>query len=69
MINNWEKMPVKKLAQYFPVRESGTFRHLYIPNPNAESLSLSNLFFSFVGFSIRLELLGENEVLLCWWQG
>ena len=64
MINNWEKMPVKKLAHYFPSDKVEPIRHLLHSITAESSFLIRTFFFILFGFSIRLDFIGENEVLL-----
>ena len=64
MINNWEKIPVKKLAHYFPADKVEPIRHLLHSITAESSFLVRTFFFILFGFSIRLDFIGENEVLL-----
>ena len=64
MINNWEKMPIKKLTSYFPLGEVEPLRHLLHSITAESSFLIRTFFFLLFGFSIRLDFLRENEVLL-----
>jgi hypothetical protein len=64
MISNWEKMPFKKLSRYFPHNEVEGVRHLLHSITAETSFLIRTFFFLLFGFSIRLDFLGENEVLL-----
>jgi Kef-type K+ transport system membrane component KefB len=64
MINNWEKIPIKKLSHYFPQREVGPLRHLLHSITAESSFLVRTFFFLLFGFSIQLDFAGEKEVLL-----
>lgn len=62
MINNWEKIPVKKLSHYFPAVEVESLRHLLHSITAESSFLIRTFFFLLFGFSIQLNFIGENEV-------
>jgi len=64
MINNWEKMPIKKLSRYFPQTQVESLRHLLHSITAESSFLVRTFFFLLFGFSIRLDFIGEKEVLL-----
>jgi Kef-type K+ transport system membrane component KefB len=64
LINNWEKLPVKKLMDYFPVEQVETLRHLLHSITAESSFLIRTFFFLLFGFSIQLSFLNETEVLL-----
>src|SRR5687767_8555766 len=64
MINNWEKMPGKKLLHYFPMVKVEPIRHLLHSITAESSFLIRTFFFLLFGFSIRLDFIGENEVML-----
>lgn len=63
MINNWEKIPVKKLIRYFPAEQVEPLRHLLHSVTAETSFIIRTFFFLLFGFSIQLIFLNENEVL------
>lgn len=64
MINNWEKMPIKKLSRYFPQTQVESLRHLLHSITAESSFLVRTFFFLLFGFSIQLDFIGEKEVLL-----
>ncbi len=64
MINNWEKIPVKKLVDYFPTHEVEPIRVLLHSITAETSFLIRTFFFLLFGFSIQLSFLQESEVLL-----
>lgn len=64
MINNWEKIPLQKLLQYFPVVQVEPIRNLLHSITAETSFLIRTFFFLFFGFSIQLDFLNEREVLL-----
>lgn len=64
MINNWEKIPIKKLSRYFPAGEVESLRHLLHSITAESSFLIRTFFFLLFGFSIQLNFIGENEVLI-----
>ena len=62
MINNWEKIPIKKLSHYFPAVEVESLRHLLHSITAESSFLIRTFFFLLFGFSIQLNFIGENEV-------
>jgi len=64
MINNWEKIPIKKLSHYFPAGDVESLRHLLHSITAETSFLIRTFFFLLFGFSIQLNFLGENEVLM-----
>lgn len=64
MINNWEKMPFKKLARFFPHSEVEAVHHLLHSITAETSFLIRTFFFLLFGFSIQLDFITENEVLL-----
>jgi hypothetical protein len=64
MINNWEKIPIKKLSHYFPISQVESLRHLLHTITTESSFLVRTFFFLLFGFSIQLDFVGENEVLL-----
>ncbi len=57
-------MPGKKLVQYFPVEKVEPIRHLLHSITAESSFLIRTFFFLLFGFSIRLDFIGENEVLM-----
>jgi hypothetical protein len=64
MINNWEKIPVQKLMRHFPNEQVEPLRHLLHSITAESSFLIRTFFFLLFGFSIRLNFLGQNEVLM-----
>lgn len=64
MINNWEKIPLKKIRQYFPVTDVEPIRHLLHSITAETSFLIRTFFFLLFGFSIQLNFLRENEVIM-----
>ena len=64
MINNWEKMPIKKLSRYFPQTQVESLRHLLHSITAESSFLVRTFFFLLFGFSIQLDFIGEKEVLI-----
>ena len=64
MINNWEKIPIKKLSHYFPQTQVESLRHLLHSITAESSFLVRTFFFLFFGFSIQLDFVGEREVLI-----
>jgi NhaP-type Na+/H+ or K+/H+ antiporter len=64
MINNWEKMPIKKISNFFPGAQVESLRHLLHSITAETSFLIRTLFFLLFGLSIQLNFLTENEVLL-----
>ena len=64
MINNWEKIPIRKLSHYFPVNQVEPLRHLLHSITAESSFLIRTFFFLLFGFSIQLDFAGENEVLI-----
>jgi Kef-type K+ transport system membrane component KefB len=64
MINNWEKMPIKKLSHYFPQTQVESLRHLLHSITAESSFLVRTFFFLLFGFSIQLDFVGEKEVLM-----
>jgi len=64
MINNWEKIPVKKLSHYFPQTQVESLRHLLHSITAESSFLVRTFFFLLFGFSIQLDFVGEREVLI-----
>ncbi len=64
MINNWEKIPIRKLSHYFPVNQVEPLRHLLHSITAESSFLIRTFFFLLFGFSIQLDFAGENEVLM-----
>ena len=64
MINNWEKIPIKKLSHYFPQTQVEPLRHLLHSITAESSFLVRTFFFLLFGFSIQLDFVGEREVLI-----
>jgi hypothetical protein len=64
MINNWEKIPIRKLSHYFPVVQVEPLRHLLHSITAESSFLIRTFFFLLFGYSIQLDFAGENEVLI-----
>jgi Kef-type K+ transport system membrane component KefB len=64
MINNWEKIPVKKLSHYFPISQVESLRHLLHSITAESSFLVRTFFFLLFGFSIQLNFATETEVLI-----
>lgn len=64
VINNWEKIPVKKLLTYFPPSLVEPLRHLLHSLTAESSFLVRTFFFLLFGYSIQLTFLKEAEVLL-----
>ncbi len=64
MINNWEKIPIKKLSHYFPQTQVESLRHLLHSITAESSFLVRTFFFLLFGFSIQLDFVGEKEVLI-----
>lgn len=64
MINNWDKMPIRKLSHYFPQTQVESLRHLLHSITAESSFLVRTFFFLIFGFSIQLGFLGEKEVLI-----
>jgi hypothetical protein len=64
MINNREKIPVQKLLRHFPNEQVEPLRHVLHSITAESSFLIRTFFFLQFGFSIRLNFLGQNEVLM-----
>ena len=64
MINNWEKIPLKKVLHYFPATNVEPIRHLLHSITAETSFLIRTFFFLLFGFSIQLNFLSQNEVLM-----
>ena len=64
MINNWEKIPIKKLSHYFPQTQVESLRHLLHSITAESSFLVRTFFFLLFGFSIQLDFVSEREVLI-----
>lgn len=64
LINNWDKVLVKKLQHIFPNNEVEKIRHLLHSITAELSFLIRTFFFVLFGFSISLGFLGEQEVLV-----
>jgi NhaP-type Na+/H+ or K+/H+ antiporter len=64
MINNWEKIPIKKLSHYFPISQVESLRHLLHSITADSSFLVRTFFFLLFGFSIQLNFVSETEVLI-----
>jgi len=60
MINNWEKIPIKKLSHYFPQTQVESLRHLLHSITAESSFLVRTFFFLFFGFSIQLNFVVER---------
>lgn len=64
MINNWEKFRVPILRKYFPYGQVDSLRHLMHTITAESSFLVRTFFFVLFGFSIQLNTLAENDVIL-----
>lgn len=64
MINNWEKIPLQKLLQYFPKTQVEPIRNLLHSITAETSFLIRTFFFLLFGFSIQLNFLNEKDVVL-----
>jgi Kef-type K+ transport system membrane component KefB len=64
MINNWEKIPLKPLHKYFPSAQVEPLRHLMHTITAESSFLIRTFFFILFGFSIQLNSIMENDVML-----
>ena len=64
LINNWDKVLVKKLQHVFPNNEVEKLRHLLHSLTAELSFLIRTFFFVLFGFSISLRFLGEQEVII-----
>jgi Kef-type K+ transport system membrane component KefB len=64
MINNWEKIPISKLSHYFPQSQVESLRHLLHSITAESSFLIRTFFFLLFGFSIQLNFVSENEVVI-----
>lgn len=62
LINNWEKIPIKKLRQYFPSSQVEPIRLLLHSLTAETSFIVRTFFFLLFGFSIQLDFFRELEV-------
>lgn len=63
LINNWDKVLIKKLQRLFPNNEVEKIRHLLHSITAELSFLIRTFFFVLFGFSISLGFLGEEEVI------
>ena len=64
LINNWDKVLVKKLQKILPNNEVEKLKHLLHSITAESSFLIRTFFFVFFGFSISLKFLGEQEVIV-----
>jgi Kef-type K+ transport system membrane component KefB len=64
MINNWEKVPMKKLARLFPHAEVVSIRQFLHSITAESSFLVRTFFFVLFGFSIDLNFISNSEVIL-----
>jgi Kef-type K+ transport system membrane component KefB len=64
MINNWEKIPAKKLVNLFPKKEVEVLREFLHSITAESSFLVRTFFFILFGFTIDLKFLRNTEVLL-----
>jgi NhaP-type Na+/H+ or K+/H+ antiporter len=64
LINNWDKVLVKKLQRFFPNNEVEQLRHLLHSITAESSFLIRTFFFVLFGFSISLNFLSEQEVII-----
>jgi Kef-type K+ transport system membrane component KefB len=64
MINNWEKIPIGKLSHYFPHAQVESLHRLLHSITAESSFLIRTFFFLLFGFSIQLDFVSENEVLI-----
>lgn len=64
LINNWEKIVVPKLQQFFPTAEVESVRHLLHSITAESSFLIRTFFFVLFGFSISLSFLGKGEIIM-----
>jgi Kef-type K+ transport system membrane component KefB len=64
LINNWEKIVVPKLQQFFPTAEVESVRHLLHSITAESSFLIRTFFFVLFGFSISLGFLGKGEIIM-----
>lgn len=64
LINNWEKIVVPRLQQFFPTAEVESVRHLLHSITAESSFLIRTFFFVLFGFSISLGFLGKSEIIM-----
>jgi len=64
MINNWEKIRVRRLQKIFPDSQVEPLRHLLHSITAETSFLIRTFFFFLFGFSISLNFLAENDIIL-----
>ena len=64
MINNWEQIPLKPLANAFPMNRVEPIRKLLHSITAESSFLIRTFFFILFGYSIDLKLLNNSEVML-----
>ncbi len=64
LINNWDKVLVKKLQRFFPNNEVGQLHRLLHSITAESSFLIRTFFFVLFGFSISLNFLSEEEVII-----
>lgn len=64
MINNWEKMRVRRLQKIFPDSQVEPLRHLLHSITAETSFLIRTFFFFLFGFSISLNFLAENNIVM-----
>ncbi|HVT86919.1 MAG TPA: cation:proton antiporter [Chitinophagaceae bacterium] len=64
LINNWDKVLVKKLQHFFPNNEVEQLHHLLHSITAESSFLIRTFFFVLFGFSISLNFLSEEEVIV-----
>lgn len=64
MINNWEKIPVKKIIRIFSQKEVTSTREFLHSITAESSFLIRTFFFIFFGFSIDLSFFGSMQVIL-----
>src|SRR5688572_9591002 len=64
MINNWENIRVRRLQKIFPDSQVEPLRHLLHSITAETSLLIRTFFFFLSGFSISLNFLAENDIIL-----
>lgn len=64
MINNWEKIRLPVLRKYFPHEQVDPLRHLMHTITAESSFLVRTFFFLFFGFSIPVQAVAQNDVML-----
>lgn len=64
MVNNWEKMPVKRLSRLFPGNEVSSSRQFLHSITAESSFLVRTFFFVLFGFSMSLKFFSNMDVIL-----